>query len=187
MEKHTSLRKPNGLTIINHGIQYDLDLSLKEYCVADLIFKFNKVNKKGKLAYFEYYNKSYMLISEVQECFISLKEKGILVWDEKKCRAATSDLWNKHFSDTDNDFEELWSIHPKGGKAEALNNFMKMRDMIPLVDLKEKLRQYVLSNDDYKFLKDLSGWLNPKFKRWENPVEYKSSVNQEANKPKMVH
>lgn len=178
---HPAIRSPRGFSIIDHSIRYKLKLTVEEYIMADLIYQHNKSAPVGAMVTMNYFTSIGFEPENISRVGKSLREKGIVITDEIKKRPAISKLWTDNFDD-DAQFEILWKIHNKGNKQEAKINFMKMKKMISFTALCEKLKHYVeYKTDDPIFLKDLSGWLNPKFKRWEDIVEYKGAEQKDKS------
>ena len=67
------------------------------------------------------------------------------------------------------EFDELWSMHPKGNKKTAKERFIKVVKKTSFAELKEKLEPYIKSND-FCYLKGLDVWLNPEKEYWNDVV-----------------
>lgn len=143
----------------------------------DLIWFYNQKHKTGPaITYNQYASEIGFTPDNVQTVIASLKSKQMLAMHPVQKRIVTTSLWNTMF-DEDAQFKELWQAHPKGNKESARLNFLKVNKMIAFNSLLQKLQDYVASKDDPTYLTDLSGWLNPKLKRWEDPIEYKGGQN----------
>jgi hypothetical protein len=175
--KHPSLRKPSGVSVIDHKIRFTLGISCKEYVIIDCLYRRNKRHKVGGMAYIEYYKELGFEPEEIQGIIKSLKEKKLLSWNKEKERIETSKSWNDFFDD-DKNFDILWQICPTGNKQQAVQNFLKIKN-VPFNILSESLQNYVNSKDDKKFLMHLHRWLDPKLKHWEDnltPIESNSPI-----------
>lgn len=174
-------RKPTGHTIVDHNIRVSLKLTIDEYVMADIIYRYNQTHKIGGVTYRRYYSECGFQPLEVQVIMHQLKQKGILVWDGKRQRTTTSLIWNKFF-DSDELFEQLWKINSRGNKQEARDNFNKSKLLVPFNVLLEKLQEYVDSKNDPQFIMKLSNWLDPKKKHWEDEiaVTFKNSKNDNS-------
>lgn len=177
---HPAIRKPTGYSIIDHSIRFKLKLSVEEYIMADAIYQHNKSMTVGGMTVMKYFTNIGFLEEDAVRVGKELRNKGIIATDPLKKRPVTTAVWNDNFDD-DAQFDILWSIHNKGNRQEAKINFLKMKNMISFTALCEKLQNYVnaKSDGDPQYMRDLSGWLNPKFKRWEDIIEYK--VNDRDN------
>lgn len=172
------MKKPNGSSIIDHGIRYKLKLSVEEYILCDLIYQFNKRYKVGVLINKKYFSIIGFMPDDVIRIGTQLRSRGLIITDVKKKRPATTKLWNDNFDD-DAQFEEMWDVHPKGNKAEARENFIKARGMVPYNLLIEKLMDYLISQPNLDYRYQLSTWLDPKKKHWEDVLDYKGTVKAE--------
>lgn len=162
-------RRPNGYTVIDHKIRNVLNLAIDEYVIADMIYRYNQSHKVGGITYRRYYSEVGLEPLEVIVLLRQLKAKGILFFDKKKERIATTSAWNQHFN-VDEMFKKLWEIHPHGNRQEALEAFSKSRLIVPFNTLLERLQEYRESRDDPQYLLKLSNWLDPKKKHWEDKI-----------------
>lgn len=170
---HPAIRKPTGYSIIDHSIRFKLKLTVEEYIMADAIYQHNKACPIGGMTVMKYFTSIGYLETDAIRVGKELRNKGIITTDPLKKRPITTAVWNENFDD-DVQFEILWGIHHKGNKQEAKINFLKMKSMISFTALCEKLTAYVTAKaDEPQYMRDLSGWLNPKLKRWEDIIEYK--------------
>lgn len=173
------IKKPTGSSIIDHKIRHSLCLTIEEFVMADCIYIFNSKHKTGIIDYIKYHSEIGLTPEEVNRIGKSLKEKGMIIKNNN--RWETTGLWNKHFDSTEQ-FEELWKIHPKGNKYDAKINFKQTIRIVKIDILIEKLQNYVgFCLESERFMSDLSGWLNPKKKHWEDPIEYKGKLLKEKN------
>ncbi len=165
-------KKIEGFSAIDHRIRIALKITNDEYVMADLIYQFNRRHSVGYVSYAKYYSTIGFLPEQIISTGSSLKLKGIIDRDAKKNRYITTASWNIHF-DEDVQFAKLWSINNRGTKQLAKENFLKMRKMIGFNALVIKLQEYMDSVSDPKYVLKLQKWLDPKYKRWEDEIEYK--------------
>lgn len=172
--------KPKGTSIIDHSIRFKLKLTCDEYILCDLIYQFNKRYKVGKIDYKKYLSTIGFIPDEVVRIGKDLRSKGFITDDLKKNRITTTILWDNNFDD-DAQFEELWTLHPKGNKAEARENFMKSIRMVGYNLLTEKLQDYLEFQQTFQYRLKLSNWLDPKLKHWEDELDHKDKAQKEVD------
>jgi hypothetical protein len=163
--------KPKGTSIIDHSIRFKLKLTVEEYILCDLIYQFNKRYRIGSLTYNKYLSTVGFLPEDVLRIGKSLKQKGFITDGLKQKRIVTTKLWDDNFDD-DAQFEQLWTLHPKGNKAEARESFMKSIRITGYNLLVEKLQDYINFQPNFQFRLKLSNWLDPKLKHWEDELVY---------------
>lgn len=169
--------KPKGTSIIDHSIRFKLKLTVEEYILCDLIYQFNKRYRIGSLTYNKYISTVGFLPEEVLRLGKSLKQRGFLIDDAKQKRIVTTSLWNDNFNDNAQ-FEQLWLLHPKGNKAKAREAFIKTIGIVNYNVLLEKLQEYLGYQTDLNYRYQLSTWLDPKLRHWEDQLEYKGIQEQ---------
>lgn len=163
-------QKPKGNSLIDHRIRHELALSCDEYIMADYICRYNKTHKLGEITWRRYYTDIGFEPELVLSTVKSLMIKRIVINTRK--RIETTILWNDFFN-TDNQFEELWKLYPKGIKNKARIEFLKAINEVHYNTLLEKLQEYIASVQDSDFSVYLSKFLDIKYKYWENDFSNK--------------
>ena len=171
----------NGISVINHKKRIELSLTIEEYVFLDFIWSTNK-KQQTPIAFIQYLKFLGMLPVEVKLLFAKMKEKNLLVWDEKKKRVDIYTKWKDAFN-TNNQFDELWKIHPKGNKNISRERLSKVLDKIPFDELTTRLKKYLADcKNTQRFEKDLATWLNPKNEHWNDALISKEVIKQTGTK-----
>ncbi len=149
-----------------------MKLSMEEYIVLDFVYNHNQ-NKKEDITFRDYYRETGLLPEDVNGFMRHMKERGLLVWNEKEKRVDVNDEWKGNFT-TQDLANELWKMHPKGNKATVKERLPKVLKKIPFDELKAKLKAYLddcaLAYSSPKYYKSLDTWLNPAKEHWMNPL-----------------
>lgn len=150
-------------TIIHHRIRTELGLTLQEYVIMDYIHQ--KMDKEEEISSDTAYREIGVSKTNFDVTFQSLEMKGFITGTKP------TDIWLKHF-DYDAQFNELWTIHPKGTKKIAKKRWDKLKGKVDFEMLKAWLIKYRASKPPEKicFLNGLDVILVPENKRWENPI-----------------
>lgn len=168
-EEFNGKQKITGKTIVDHRTRVEMRLSLEEYVLLDFIHTFNQAGP-GTITFADYYRETGIIKHDVTEIFKKLKERKLMVWNEKDKRVDVSDEWKMHFN-AGGSIERLWKILPKGNKPTAKARLPKVLKMISMDELASKLTAYVQHCDANNiFKKGLDVWLNPQKSHWDDPL-----------------
>jgi len=158
-----------GTSLINHKIRLELEISNDEYVFLDFL-KYMQDQSINKITWGDLWRKIGLDHRDLPPIWRSLKEKG-LVYRHESGIVTTSQKWDDMFSAKIN-FDELWSIYPKGNKQQAREMYkraIRIQEHTALVEAYKKYVDWCEATDTFR--KNTSSWLNPKFRYWEDDLK----------------
>jgi len=172
--------KITGVTIIDHQIRTELELSCDEYVVIDMLYRWRKKYGKKIMKILSAENISGIAYPTLALIVQSLTEKKLITKTKGvKPYLIPADKWNKYFN-VDEDFEEFWALwHKRGNKVTAKKAYEGARKVADKDTLHKAAKKMVEHVDELKYLPHAATWLNPSNRKWEDEILDKN----EAEKP----
>lgn len=160
-----------GATTINHALRIKLRLTLDEYAIIEMFYRFQTSNKKIDAD--SIWKELGMTVYDCVKAWEGAKLKGAI--SKSGPRYLFCDAWLRHFNAYE-DFEELWKVwlaaaNKPGNKRMAQRCYTKSRALIEKDQLHASADKYLKSVKDKDFVMHLSTWLNPRNRHWENVIK----------------
>jgi len=192
--KYTSVKKSfagiRGSTVINHALRIQMAITLQEYVILDFIYNFEKKNKRPferakdeELMYREIGTRPLIAMSLINNSSAIDYFEVMPTTADNFEQVKITEKWSKLFEDQFLDeFENLWELYGKvGNKNLAKNAFIKTIKEVSIDYLISCLKLYdehlKSPKYSYKDKMQMSTWLNPINKRFNDELEIK--VNKE--------
>ncbi len=163
----TNQQHVTGTTLINHKIRLKLGLTLREYVVCDFIHSYIYETKKAR-TFGEWFKGTGFYPRMIHLTYERLLNKGVLFKDTDGM-VKTTVMWNKHFPNDRENFNQIWRLHNVGNKQQAQKVFIASCKVDTFENILKGTERYVewLKESD-QFPMHTSTFLNPNYKRWND-------------------
>ena len=168
--------KIHGSTMIDHKIRCDMELTMEEYCIMELLYRRNKEDKPFDYDTILRYTGINIEWAEKIVAGLNIRKFIILPKDSKKLR--TCQQWSSmHNKQTHTEFDTFWRksgrIMWTGSKAASLRIYLKLRLKYTAMQLLKAKKDYFeflnLKENQYRQVMACNRFLNQSDENFNQP------------------